>query len=217
MPRFLHAILFDLDNTLYDASLGLQEAGDVRITTWIMDHLGLPHPEADALRIRTWRQYGTTARGLQAEFGVHPKALYDWAISLIEPSDYLVPNPALAVMLAGLTASCHLFTNAPEQYARNVLRALGIERYFDRIFDIESHGWVCKPSRAIYEQALAALDLPAAQVALIEDNPRNLAPAAELGMLTVLLDGRDDPGPADLIIYRIEDLAAALRDAGVCA
>lgn len=217
MARELKAILFDLDNTLYDASRGLQEAGDRRITAYIMRELGLPHNEADALRTRTWRQYGTTARGLQAEYGLPPKPLYDWAISQLEPAEYLYPEPRLAAMLASFEAGCHVFTNAPEQYARKVLAALGVARFFGQVFDIERHAWVCKPERGIYEQALADLGLPAAQVALIEDNPRNLVPAAEMGMLTVWLRRDDEPGAADLIIPDILRLADALRSAGMAA
>lgn len=217
MARELKAILFDLDNTLYDASRGLQEAGDRRITAYIMRELGLPHDEADALRTRTWREYGTTARGLEAEYGLIPAALYDWAISLLEPAEYLTPDPALADMLSGFTASCHVFTNAPEQYARKVLEALGVSRLFDRIFDIERHHWVCKPDPAIYRDALADLGLQGPQVALIEDNHRNLAPAAELGMLTVWLRHDHEEGVADLTIRRILELPKALAAADILA
>jgi len=106
MPRTIKAILFDLDNTLYDASAGLQEVGDRRITAWIMERLGMPHDEADALRLRTWRQYGTTARGLEVEYGLPPQPLYEHAVAAIDPGEHLAPWPELARMLGGLRAGC---------------------------------------------------------------------------------------------------------------
>lgn len=217
MTRTINAILFDLDNTLYDAGAGLQEAGDERITCWIMERLGLSHDEAGELRLRTWREHGTTARGLEVEFGLPPAPLYEYAISALEPAEYLAPWPELDAMLGCLRADRHVFTNATRIYAEKVLQALGIARHFGRIFDIEHNGWVCKPDRGIYERIVAELGLPAARIAFIEDNPANLVPAAELGMLTVLVGDEGDDFDADLHIPRIPDLADALKEAGVRA
>jgi putative hydrolase of the HAD superfamily len=215
MPRILRAILFDLDNTLYDASVGLQAVGDERITQWIMRTLNLSREDADALRLRTWREYGTTAKGLEAEFGLPPKPLYDEAISAIEPREYLQPSPELEAMLSRLRADCHVFTNATEVYARKVLAALGVLERFGRIFDIAHNGWECKPGRRIYESIIRDLALPASEIAFVEDNPRNLVPAAELGMVTVLLDNDEGEATADLRIATILDLADALATAGI--
>lgn len=217
MPRTIQAILFDLDNTLYDASAGLQRVVDERITQWIMDNLGLPFAEADDLRVRTWRQYGTTAKGLEAEYGLPPKPLYDWAVSQVEPAGYLEPSPELSGMLDRFAAELHVFTNATEVYARKVLQTLGISRHFQRVFDIEYNGWQCKPQEAIYEHIVQTLALPPEQIALVEDNPRNLEPAIKLGMLTVLLDNDEGDVNADLRIETILQLADSLAGAGVQA
>lgn len=217
MPRTLNAILFDLDNTLYDARAGLQEAGDERITCWIMERLGLSHDEATELRLRTWREHGTTARGLEVEFGLPPAPLYEFAISALEPADYLAAWPELDAVLRRLRADCHVFTNATRIYAEKVLRALGVAEHFGCIFDIEHNGWVCKPDRGIYERIVGELGLPAARIAFIEDNPANLVPAAELGMFTVLVGGEDGDLEPDLRIAGILDLADALQEVGVRA
>lgn len=218
MARVLKAILFDLDNTLYHPATGLQEAGDRRFNAWIVNNLGLSADEADALRVRTWRQYGATARGLQAEYGVDPRIVYEYAVDRLEPKLYLRPQPDLARMLAGLNVPRHLFTNATAVYAAKVLEALGIARHFDRVFDIEYSGWLSKPEPTIYARILADLRLAPAQVALVEDNPRNLRPAQDLGMLTVLVGDGETPGDrADLRVPRITDLSQSLAEAGVRA
>ena len=217
MPRVIRAILFDLDNTLYDATAGLQEVGDERITQWIMKCLDLPYGDANELRLRTWREYGTTARGLQAEFGLEPKPLYEYAITQIDPREHLQPSPALAAMLSRLTADCHIFTNATEAYARNVLAALGVTGYFQRIFGIEASRWVCKPDRHMYECIVRDLALAPCEIAFVEDNPRNLLPAIELGMFSVLVENDEGDAAADLTISSVLQLADALEGAGLLA
>lgn len=215
--RRLRAILFDLDNTLYDAGAGLQGLGDVRIRQWIERRLGLSEEEADALRVRTWRQYGTTARGLEVEFGIPQASFYQETIGQIDPREHIRSDPALAAMLAQLSADCYVFTNAPAVYAARVLEALGVRERFRGIFDIEHNGWHCKPEPEAYQMALEELGLPPDEVGLVEDNPRNLPPAVELGMFTVLLDNEEGEAQADLRIRTVADLAEALRRAGVRA
>lgn len=209
----IRAILFDLDNTLYDAEAGLQDEGDRRITRWIMEQLGLPRDEADELRLRTWKQYGTTASGLEAEYGMDARGLYAATISQINPAEYLDPWPELNAMLAALPVSRHVFTNATEIYAWKVLAALGVSDLFERVFGIEYCDYVCKPNRASYERILKELGLPADQVAFVEDNPGNLGPARDLGMVTVLVGNR--PGEADLRISSILHLGRALSASGL--
>ena len=216
MPRVIRAILFDLDNTLYDASAGLQEVGDRRITAWIMERLGVAHEVADALRVRTWREYGTTARGLEVEYGLQQAPLYEHAINQIEPGEHIGPWPELDAMLARLQAERHVFTNSPEAYSRKVLAALGVTHQFGMIFGIERNGWVSKPSPEIYQDILDSIGLPAREVAFVEDNARNLEPALALGMYTVLVRSGDGcAAEVDLCIGSILDLADALRAAGV--
>lgn len=216
MERTIDAILFDLDNTLYDARAGLQEEGDRRITRWIMDTLGLSHDAADDLRVRTWREYGTTAQGLHAEHDIPPQLMYEHCISPIDPSPYLAPWPELAAMLQRLTAAKYVFTNATETYTRRVLAALGVAEEFAGVFDIAYCEWVCKPNPESYRRIVADLGVAPARIAFVEDNAGNLEPAAELGMLTVLVADRPVPH-ADITIPSVLHLADALLASGVCA
>ncbi|MDQ6956001.1 MAG: pyrimidine 5'-nucleotidase, partial [Mariprofundaceae bacterium] len=57
-------IIVDLDNTLYAADNGVFSRMDKRMTAFICHALNMKHAEANALRVRYWRQYGTTLRGL---------------------------------------------------------------------------------------------------------------------------------------------------------
>lgn len=183
----IEVVLFDLDNTLYPPSSGLLEAGDALITAFIADRLGLPGAEADELRRRLWREYGTTARGLEIEHGVAQGELYEAGIERLKVADYLRPEPALAAMLSALPGRKHVFTNATRRYAMRVLAALGIAEAIEEIFDVEFAGGIPKPQREPYVRVLAALECPVERVALVEDTEANLEPAAELGMLTIKL------------------------------
>lgn len=52
-------------------------------------------------------------------------------------------------------------------------------------FIISSHHGVKKPDAEIYRIAIAAMQLPAAQILFIDDNPRNIAGARAVGMRTI--------------------------------
>ncbi|MCE5237942.1 HAD-IA family hydrolase [bacterium] len=214
MPtRTITALLFDLDQTLYAPETGLLPAGDRRITDYLAHRLNLPREQADAERRRLWREYGTTARGAEIEYGLPQRELYLHSLEDLDPREYLGRDEALAGMLQGLDADRFVVTNAAGNYARRVLAALGIDHCFQRVFDIEALGWRPKPEHAAYQCVLDALGRPAAEVGMVEDFPWNLVPAQELGMLTVYLGA--DEAEADVTLTNLLDLPAALAEAGV--
>jgi len=62
--------LFDLDNTLHDASLAVFDRLDASMTAYIAQHLGVSHEQADGLRMAYWRRYGATLLGLERHHGI---------------------------------------------------------------------------------------------------------------------------------------------------
>ena len=56
--------LFDLDNTLHDASHAVFGPASAAMGVYIQQHLGLSEAEAGALRQSYWRRYGATLLGL---------------------------------------------------------------------------------------------------------------------------------------------------------
>jgi putative hydrolase of the HAD superfamily len=208
-PVDVNVLLLDLDNTLYDPACGLLSAGDQLITQFIACRLGLPEDEADRLRTRTWREYGATARGLEVEFGIPQREFFAGSIERCPINEYVRPWPELAVMLARLPQRALVFTNATEAYARRVLERLGVADLIERIFDIEFMDGRPKPERAGYERLLQELGMPARRVALVDDTEANLAPAAELGMVTIRLGG-DAPAPPHLHLPDLLDLPRLL-------
>lgn len=204
----VRAVLIDLDNTLYPPECGLLAAGDARITRFIQGRLGLTWAEADELRRRLWREYGTTARGLAVEYGIAEVEMCREALESMEPAEFLRPDPSLCEALSQIPVPLYLFTNSTRRYAEKIMEALGVADLFARIFDIEFMRWEGKPNSQAFARVLGALELPARAVVLVDDHPANLAAAQAIGMWAVAV-GCD--GPADWHIGRVQELSAALR------
>ncbi|MGI5818658.1 MAG: pyrimidine 5'-nucleotidase [Armatimonadota bacterium] len=208
--RRIDVILFDLDNTLYHPQCGLLEAGDRTITQFISDRLDLPHDEADRLRVRTWEEYGATARGLEVEFGVPQREFFAGSIERVPVADYLEPRQELREMLCALPQRLYVFTNAPSGYARRTLDALGIADLIEEIFDIETTGGQPKPECRCYDHVVAQVGAPPERIALLEDTEANLEPAAELGMVTIKV-GPPPPEGDHIYLEDLLDLPKLLR------
>ena len=201
----IDVILFDLDNTLYHPESGLLEAGDREITRFIAQRLRMPWEEADRLRVRTWRQYGATARGLEIEFGIPQREFFAGSIERVPVEEYLRPPPKLRAMLTALPQHLYVFTNAPSIYAQRTLEALGIADLIEDVFDIEATGGMPKPECRCYDHVVEAVGAPAERIALLEDTEDNLLPAAELGMVTIKV-GPPPPEGAHLYLADLLEL-----------
>jgi putative hydrolase of the HAD superfamily len=216
MGRQLRLALFDLDNTIYPASSGVMRMVDSRIGEFVQQQLGLAPEAAAEIRRRYFIQYGTTLRGLQTHHSVDSESYLRY-VHEIALESYLASDAELDQLLEELPLRKAIFTNAPGEHAERVLRLLGIERHFEAIFDIRFCEFLAKPELCSYERVLQALQVPAAECVMIEDTLSNLAPARQLGMLTILISeagvvrGRRRNGrplPAD---YAVPDVLAAIR------
>jgi pyrimidine 5'-nucleotidase len=126
-------------------------------------------------------------------------------------SSYLHPDPLLRSLVLSLPQKKWIFTNADSAHALRVITELGLQGCFDGIIDVRSSGFLCKPQPEAYRSALArAGETDTSRCVFLDDSPRNLAPATELGFTTVLV-GTDQPDPsACLSIRSILDLPRSL-------
>jgi putative hydrolase of the HAD superfamily len=201
--------LFDLDNTLYPPENGLFGAVDARINEFLATHLGVGGPAADELRRRYHDQYGITLVGLMEEHGTEPHHYLDF-VHRVPVMAYLGPDPGLRELIDGLPGRRSIFTNGSRRHALAVLAALDLTGLFEEIFDIVALGFRPKPVPATYRTVLERLDVAPCRAILLDDLARNLAPAREIGMRTVLV-GRSSPSPAaDFSIHTIQDLPSIL-------
>lgn len=205
-------ILFDLDNTLYPRHSGVMQIVSQRISQYMEQRLGLEPSLVKKLREEYWRRYGTSLRGLQLHHDVDAEDylayVHDFPVE-----EYLKPDSDLDLILGRIEAEKVVFTNASAEYARRVLRALGVEDHFGHIFDIHFLDYACKPDERAYKLVLEALGARGEECVIVDDSPRNLRPAKRLGMTTVLV-GDDGAGCMDFAIARVTDLAEVLSKIG---
>jgi putative hydrolase of the HAD superfamily len=189
----LRAVLIDLDETLYAPGDALIRTVDTRITAFIAIHTGLSWERADELRRVLWQEHGTTARGLNCLFDVSPRDLNRFAVDSVDPARHVKPDPALGEHLRRIPVPCYLFTNATRRYAERVLAVLGVRDRFSGIFDIEFSLFSPKPAPLFYRRVVEAVGLAPEELALVDDNARNLVPAQAMGMRCVYVGTREAP------------------------
>lgn len=177
--------VFDLDNTLYSATSSLPQQIGERICQFVANALRLPSDKAFALQKHYYHEYGTTLRGLMQCHGINPREFLAY-IHDIDCGE-LKPSPRLTASLAALPGRRLIFTNSSEHHARNVLEHLGILSLFDGIFDIQMADYIPKPNAESYALMTKRFGINPRLTAMFEDTPRNLLPAAAIGMTTVWL------------------------------
>lgn len=207
----LKYILFDLDNTLYPPSSGLFQLVGQRIQAWLCERLALEWGEALALRRDYLARYGTTLEGLLAERQVDTDD-YLAFVHNVQVEAYLEPDPALGAMLNVIPLRRIIYTNGTLEYAWRVLHALDLADCFERIIGIEQVGLRSKLYREAYERALGLLGARGDECVMVEDSARNLLPAKELGLTTVLVQTNSRPRalahdhPASAVDFVVKDV-----------
>jgi putative hydrolase of the HAD superfamily len=211
--RHIDTWLFDLDNTLYPAETGFMKLIEVRMTDFVERRTGLPRDEARALQKKYWTELGTTLAGLMAHHNVAPEEFLDEVhdVSL----DLLEPDPRLIAALERLPGRRLIFTNGSGPHAERVLEKLGIADLMEDVFHISSADYLPKPARSTFEKMSAALKVDPRGAAFFEDSEKNLAPAADLGMTTILVGLSAPANTAPFVHHRTDDLAGFLSSAKV--
>ena len=190
--------IFDLDNTLHDASHAIFPAITANMNAFIAGLAGenserLSPESANAVRILYWERYGATLEGLIRHHGVEPEEFLKAAHDLGDLSLLIKAERGLARILRQLPGRKILLTNADHSYSRRVLKLLGLHRYFSQHIAIQSmrvHGKLLpKPSKRLFRKLLASEKVSAHQCVLVEDNEAALKAGKALGMRTVFVSG----------------------------
>ena len=181
--------LFDLDDTLHDASGASMRELRQAMGEYIEEHLQLTRPESDALRRRYWLRYGATLLGLVRHHGVKASHFLHKTHALPGLEQRVRGHPQDLAALARLPGRKFILTNAPAAYAARVLGVLGIARAFDAIFSIEDMQMFGqlrpKPDARMLRSLAARLGVPPSQCTLVEDTLEHQKAARSIGMKTV--------------------------------
>ena len=202
-------ILFDLDDTLYSSEIGLMAAIGQRIHQYMQERVGLDPVAARDLRRHYLQTYGTTLKGLQIHYNVDTEEYLSY-VHDVPLGDYLKPDKALDRVLTEIQAEKIIFTHATIEHARRVLRFLGVEHHFSRIFDIRAINYENKARPGAHRRVLDMLGARPEECLMVEDSVRNLKPAKELGMVTVLVNSSGGDG-VDFAIDDVTQLEGVLR------
>jgi putative hydrolase of the HAD superfamily len=198
--------VFDLDNTLHNASPHIFPHINRSMTAYLQRHLELSEEDAGKLRAHYWRSYGATLLGMMRHHGTDPGHFLRETHAFPDLSNMVVYERGLAAMLRRLPGRKLVLSNAPRQYARAVLQTMGVESQFDALHCIESTGYQPKPSLAAFRSLLRAHKLIASRCVMVEDSRQNLRPAKRLGMKTVWVT-REPHAPAYVDVKTVSVLA----------
>lgn len=202
--------LFDLDNTLHNASPHIFPHINRSMTAYLEQHLMLSHEEANTLRTTYWHRYGATLLGLVKHHATDPHHFLRETHRFERIHEHLVFERALKGMLDKLPGRKIVFSNAPRAYAESVLCVMGVRSRFDAVVGIEALGFQPKPAIGAYREIIRRYRLNPRKCIMVEDTAVNLRTARQLGMRTVLVSrSACRPAYVDLKISSILNLRRA--------
>jgi len=200
--------IFDLDNTLHNATPHIFPHINRAMTAYLQQHLRLDEAEAGALRRHYWQRYGATLLGLIRHHDTDPRHFLWHTHQFPDLSRMVVGEPLLRHALRQLPGRKFVLSNAPVYYARAVLRVLGIEDIFDAVFSIERVRYRPKPDVYGFLRLCRTHHLKPRRCIMVEDALENLRTAKRLGMKTVWVSRAErKPGYVDLQVSGVTRLS----------
>ncbi|KAJ8898709.1 hypothetical protein K2173_004834 [Erythroxylum novogranatense] len=223
----IECLLFDMDDTLYPLSSGLNLACRKNIEEFMLDRLQFEKNEVPRLCLELYREHGTTMAGFGYEFDNDEFHAY--------------PDPVLRNLLLSMPQRKIIFTNADKVHAAEVLKRLGLEDCFEGIIcfetlnpsvqsvdysdetaerepdpdDLETYNWessrvksriLCKPSLEAMEAAIRIAD--------VDPNKTycNIAAGKEAGLHTVIVGSSVLVPGAEYALSSIHNIKEAIPE-----
>ncbi len=180
-----HAWIFDLDNTLHNASPHIFPHINQAMNAYLQAHLGLDEAAAGELRRHYWLRYGATLLGLMRHHATDPRHFLWHTHQFPALERMLVREPQLRATIRRLPGRKYVFSNSPVHYSRAVLRALSIADLFHDVFSIEQTRYRPKPDTYGFLRLCRVNHLKPHRCIMVEDSVENLRTAKRLGMKTV--------------------------------
>ncbi|KAG6648143.1 hypothetical protein I3843_07G125200 [Carya illinoinensis] len=131
-------LLFDMDDTLYPMSSGINLACRKNIEGFMLQHLHMEETEVPRLCFDLYKEYGTTMAGLKALGYEFDNDEFHAYVHGRLPYDVLKPDPTLRNLLLSMPQRKLIFTNADKAHAAQVLSRLGLEDCFEGIICFET-------------------------------------------------------------------------------
>ena len=181
--------LFDLDNTLHNASFAAFPGINEGMSTYIETVLAVSRGQADVLRNDYLRRYGATLLGLVRHHGVKAAHFLHDTHLLPGLEGRVHGHPHDFDALRQLRGRKFILTNAPRAYAERVVAALGIAPLFDGLLSIEDMHMFGqlrpKPDARMLRRVAVKLGVRPSRCVLVEDTLDHQKSARSIGMGTV--------------------------------
>jgi len=205
--------IFDLDNTLYSGKTKVFEQVDKKMSKYISEKLNVGIEEAKKIQKNYFYEYNTTLNGMIKNHKIDANEFLEFVHDI--DINFLKNDNKLGEELKKLVGKKIIFTNGSKKHAINVTQKIGIEKYFDAIFDIVDSGFVPKPSIEPYKKLVEKHKIDPKLCVFVEDIARNLKPAYEMGMKTVWIEN-DEPwaskfSDSNFVNYKTNNLSEFLR------
>ncbi|MEO8333230.1 MAG: pyrimidine 5'-nucleotidase [Gallionella sp.] len=205
--------IFDLDNTLHNATPHIFPHINRSMTAYLQEHLQLDEAAANDLRMHYWQRYGATLSGLMRHHGTDPNHFL-WHTHQFPDLDRMVlREPRLRHVLKALPGRKVVFSNAPQHYAHAVLKLLRVDDLFDDVMAVEHTRYRPKPDVFGFMRLLKSHRVKAAQCVMVEDSLENLQAAKRLGMRTVWVNAGNKSTPS--VDVKIRDVMQLPRVKGL--
>lgn len=185
--------LFDLDNTLHNASHAIFPLITANMNIYIARVLGdgvTPASDdiVNAARKHYWRRYGATLLGMVRHHQVQAAHFLSETHAFDDLTSMIQAERGLDTLLRRLPGRKILLTNAPLRYSSDVMRHLRLRRHFDQHVAIEAmhvHRQLRpKPSTLMLRKLMRKHRLRPSQCILVEDTLANLKGAKKIGLRT---------------------------------
>ena len=209
-------LVIDLDNTLYAANNGVFSRMDKRMIAFIARELHMPTDDADALRIKYWKQYGSTLRGLMLHHGVDAEAFLQ-DVHDVQAHDLLQPDDDLHSALEKLKPRKVIHTNGTREHAERILMALNVQQHFEQIYDIRYKDYMPKPCEDTLKLLCKEEGISPDKVLVVDDMPENLAAAQAIGARTCWIsENYQASHPWDYALPSVVELPMVLHGERLC-
>ncbi|KAL9259537.1 hypothetical protein AKJ16_DCAP02794 [Drosera capensis] len=226
-------LLFDLDDTLYPMSSGINLACRKNIEEYMLHQLHIEETEIPRMCLELYKEHGTTMAGLKALGYDFDNDEYHEFVHGRLPYEALKPDPVLRNLLLSMPQRKIIFTNSDEAHVAQVLSRLGLEDCFegvicfetlnpppqpgqtfsdDKTMDEPSSRILCKPSLQAIEAAIQIADVDPARTIFFDDSVRNIGSGKAAGLHTVIVGSSVLVPGADYALSSIHNIREALPE-----